>query len=61
MTKWEKLGEQHRTLKPWTDIGVKWATKYYATTVNPQTAGIIPSMCFTRTDEKDAFFALLDE
>ena len=29
MTKWEKLGEQHRMLKPWTDIGVKWATKYY--------------------------------
>ena len=29
MTKWEKLGEQHQTLKPWTDIGVKWATKYY--------------------------------
>ncbi|KAH9981768.1 kinase-like domain-containing protein [Russula vinacea] len=29
MTKWEKLGEQHQMLKPWTDIGVKWATKYY--------------------------------
>jgi hypothetical protein len=29
MTKWEKLGEQYPTLKPWTDIGVDWATRYY--------------------------------
>jgi len=29
MTAWERLGKTHRVLKPWMDIGVKWATKYY--------------------------------
>jgi hypothetical protein len=29
MTQWEQLGKDHRNLKPWTDIGLKWATKYY--------------------------------
>ena len=29
MTEWEKMGEQHKELKPWTDIGLRWATKYY--------------------------------
>jgi hypothetical protein len=29
MMEWEKMGEQHEELKPWTDIGLHWATKYY--------------------------------
>ena len=29
MTEWEKLREQHDILKPWIDIGLSWATKYY--------------------------------
>jgi len=29
MTQWEKLGSHHKNLKPWTDIGLKWAKKYY--------------------------------
>lgn len=29
MTEWERLGEQYEVLKPWTDIGIRWATKYY--------------------------------
>jgi hypothetical protein len=29
MTEWEKLGDKHEILKPWTDIGLRWATKYY--------------------------------
>jgi hypothetical protein len=29
MTEWEKLGKQHRILRPWTQIGLRWATKYY--------------------------------
>jgi hypothetical protein len=29
MTALEVAGEHHPILKPWTDIGLKWATKYY--------------------------------
>jgi hypothetical protein len=29
MMEWEKLGEQHKVLKLWTDISLRWATKYY--------------------------------
>jgi hypothetical protein len=29
MTELEKLGAQHRVLKPWMEIGLCWATKYY--------------------------------
>lgn len=29
MTEWEKLGEQHSKLRPWTEVGLKWAKKYY--------------------------------
>lgn len=29
MTAWEDLGEKYQVLKPWTDIGMQWATKYY--------------------------------
>lgn len=29
MTEWEILGKEHDILKPWTDIGLRWATKYY--------------------------------
>ena len=29
MTELEGLGERYLILKPWMDIGVHWATKYY--------------------------------
>ncbi|KAF8502327.1 hypothetical protein F5888DRAFT_1581725, partial [Russula emetica] len=29
MTEWEKLREQHEMLRPWTEIGLQWAKKYY--------------------------------
>jgi len=29
MMDWEKVGKQHPLLKPWTDVGIQWATKYY--------------------------------
>jgi hypothetical protein len=29
MTELEKLGKKHEVLKPWTDIGLRWAIKYY--------------------------------
>lgn len=30
MTAWERLGERHPRLKPWIDVGLKWATTYYS-------------------------------
>ena len=30
MTAWEKFGRDNQELKPWTDVGIQWATKYYA-------------------------------
>jgi len=30
MTAWEKLTEHHPRLKPWINVGPKWATTYYA-------------------------------
>jgi hypothetical protein len=29
MMGWERLGKKHEILRPWTDIGLRWATKYY--------------------------------
>ena len=29
MTKWERLGEEHPQLQYWTQIGLRWAKKYY--------------------------------
>jgi predicted 3-demethylubiquinone-9 3-methyltransferase (glyoxalase superfamily) len=29
MTKWENLGKQHAILRPWMQISLEWATKYY--------------------------------
>jgi hypothetical protein len=29
MSEWDSLGKQHDRLRPWTQIGVSWATKYY--------------------------------
>ena len=29
MTEWELLGNKFKWLEPWTDIGLRWATKYY--------------------------------
>jgi hypothetical protein len=29
MTEWEVLGKKFAVLKPWTAIGLRWATKYY--------------------------------
>lgn len=30
MTRWKEIGRDHRNLRPWTDIGLKWAGKYYS-------------------------------
>jgi hypothetical protein len=30
MTAWEQLAEHHPRLKPWIDVGLGWATTYYA-------------------------------
>jgi len=43
MTRWEKLGDQYATLKPWTDIGLKWANKYYRRMDN--TRAYVIAMC----------------
>ena len=29
MTAWKKLAKNHPRLKPWIDVGLKWATTYY--------------------------------
>lgn len=29
MTRWEILGKEHNVLEPWTEIGLRWARKYY--------------------------------
>ena len=29
MTGWEDLGKTYDILRPWTEIGLKWAKKYY--------------------------------
>lgn len=43
MTTWEKLGEQNSHLKRWTDLGLKWATKYYNRMDN--TKAYVIAMC----------------
>jgi hypothetical protein len=30
MTSWERLSENHRQLKHWTDVGLEWASTYYS-------------------------------
>ena len=30
MTTWEELDEHRPRLKPWIDVGLEWATTYYA-------------------------------
>lgn len=29
LVEWETTGKKFETLRPWTDIGERWATKYY--------------------------------
>lgn len=29
MTEWERMGKAYSVLRPWTDTGLQWATKYY--------------------------------
>jgi hypothetical protein len=29
MAQWEKIGSEHAILRPWTQVGLRWATKYY--------------------------------
>ena len=43
MTEWEKLGEQHEMLRPWTEIGLRWAKKYY--TRMDDTDAYVITMC----------------
>ena len=43
MTELERLGDDHPVLKPWADIGVHWATKYYIRM--DDTKAYVVSMC----------------
>jgi len=43
MTELERLGDDHPVLKPWMDIGVHWATKYYIQM--DDTKAYVVSMC----------------
>ena len=43
MTSWEYLAGKHPRLKPWIDIGLKWATTYYSRM--DLTKAYIISMC----------------
>jgi hypothetical protein len=43
MTEWERLGEQHKMLQPWTEISLQWAKKYY--TRMDDTDAYVITMC----------------
>jgi hypothetical protein len=43
MTKWENLAKQHKILKPWINIGLRWVTKYYTRMDNME--AYIITMC----------------
>jgi hypothetical protein len=43
MTQWETLCSKHPALKPWVDIGLKWAQKYY--TCMDDTNVYVVAMC----------------
>jgi hypothetical protein len=43
MTRWEKLRATYPQLKPWVDIGLKWAEKYY--TRMDDTDAYVVAMC----------------
>jgi hypothetical protein len=43
MTRWEKLRNKYPQLKPWVDIGLKWAEKYY--TRMDDTDAYVVAMC----------------
>jgi hypothetical protein len=43
MTEWERLGDQHEQLRPWTQIGLHWAKKYY--TRMDETDAYVVTMC----------------
>lgn len=49
MTELERLGDAEPFLKPWTDIGVRWATKYYIRM--DDTEAYVVSMCKFLIDE----------
>lgn len=43
MTEWEKLAEEYSILKPWIEIGLRWATKYYIRM--DETEAYVVAMC----------------
>jgi len=47
MTDLERLGETHEILRFWTEIGVRWATKYYIRM--DDTAAYVVTMCKSLT------------
>ena len=47
MTSWELLAEKHAQLKPFIDIGLKWAYKYYARMDNTRVYVIAMGMWLT--------------
>jgi hypothetical protein len=48
MAEWENISEQHPVLKPWTDTGLEWATKYYIRM--DETEAYVISMCESQID-----------
>ena len=43
MTNWKSLGATDQQLKPWTEVGRQWATKYYIQMDN--TDAYVVTMC----------------
>ena len=43
MTRWEQLHARHPQLKPWINVGLKWAEKYY--TRMDDTDAYVVAMC----------------
>ena len=43
MTEWEKLMEEYSILKPWIEISLRWATKYYIRM--DETEAYVVAMC----------------
>jgi len=59
MSQWEKLSEEHFNPKAWTDIRLKWATKYYKQM--DDTNAYVISMCEFFCHNSINFFWIFDE
>jgi hypothetical protein len=57
LTKWEKLAARKPLLKPWIDVGLSWATKYYRR-LDSSDAYVIAmcKLCFTSMEYTLKYF-----